>query len=259
MTERGKLVRAEVLRRVEALGNKVNLLVFRYLWPLNADDKDDAWSGLVACCWRAKGNLLIPWRTVTDRIGATEEVICDELRRRLVLHKKCEKRIIAQLALENGFRWTARLVRNALADHIRSLCRGRWRRGRPSKPSTPHVPDDGAFLRTLLQIQRERFVAALGEQWWGLLVVLAVGVPLSATRRGWKSEATRLIASHRGVSQQQARSDKRTILRLAEGEPGVVDAVREILAGTFVSREKSANRSISRGQTQAQASPACLP
>ena len=236
------LMRAEVLRRVEAVGNRVNLLVFRYLWPLNADDKDDAWSGLVACCWRARGNLLIPWWTVADRIGATEEVICDELRQELALHKNSEKRIIAQLALENGFRWTARLVRNALADHIRSLCRGRRRRGRPSEPHVRRT-DDGAFLRTLLQIQRERFVAALGEQWWGVLVVVAGSVPLGETRRGWKSGATRLIADHRSVSEQQARSDKRAMLRRAEGEP-IESAVREILAGTFVSREKSANRGI---------------
>lgn len=249
-----KVVRAEVLRRVEALGNKVNLLVFRYLWPKNAKDKDDAWDGLVACCWRAKGNLLIPWRRDRDRIAATEEVICDELQRQLALHKKSEKRIIAGHALDNGFRWIARLVRNALADHIRSLCRGRRRRGRPAKPRV--LPQDGrAFLQTLLRVQRARFVAALGEQWWDILVVLVDTVPLSETRRGWKSAVTRLIATHRGVSQQQARSDKRTMLLLADGEPVIEGAVREILAGAFVSRGKSANRSLNGGQTQAKPHP----
>jgi len=66
-------------------------------------------------------------------------------------------------------------------------------------------------------------------------------LPLGATRRAWKREATRLIAG-RGVSQQQARSDKRTMLRLAEGEPVVEGAVQEILSGAFVSRGNSANR-----------------
>lgn len=251
--KRGKLVRTEVLRRVEALSNTVNLLVFRYLWPLNAKDKDDAWDGLVGCCWRAKGNLFVPWHCGT--IVNTKDCIEEELRGRLALYEKLGKQEVAQHALNNEFKWTARWVRNALADYVRSTYRGRRRRGRPSKPHVRQT-DDGAFLRTLLQIQRERFVAALGEQWWVILVVLAANVPLSETRRGWKSVATRLIAAHRGVSQQQARADKRTMLRLAEGEPVIEGAVRELLAGAFVSRGKSANGFIYEGETQAEAPPA---
>ncbi len=194
----------------------------------------------MACCWRAKGNIFLPWRGDTT----TEGFIGDELRRLLARHKRLDKQAIAHLALGSEFKWTARLVRNALADHVRLIYRGRTRRGRPSKPRVP--PEDGrAFLQTLLRVQRERFVAALGEQWWCLLALLVNAVPLGGTKRKWKSEGTRLIAAHRGVSQQQARSDKRTMLRLAEGEPVVDDAVQEILCGAFVSREKSANRYIS--------------
>jgi hypothetical protein len=242
--------RPEVLHRVEAVGNKVNLLVFRYLWPLNAKDKEDAWDGLVGCCWRAKGNLFVPWRYATA--VNTKTCIEEELEARLTSYKNLSKQTIAQRALDNEYRWTARWVRNALADHIRTTYRGRRRRGRPSKP---HVrqPDDRAFLQNLLQIQRERFVAALGEQRWGLLVVLAGSIPLAATRRGWNGAATRLIAEHRHVSQQQARSDKRTMFLLAEGEPVVESAVREILSGTFVSREKSTNRFIPVIEAQASA------
>jgi hypothetical protein len=245
-----KLVRVEVLRRVAALGNKVNLLVFRYLWPLNATDRDDAWEGLVGCCWRAKGNLFVPCRYGTA--ANTRACIEHELDSRLESYKKLDTHSIAQRALANEFRWTARAVRNDLADSIRLTYRGRRRRGRPSK-SRVRQTDDHAFLQNLLQIQRERFVAALGEEFWGLLVALAGHFPLSATRRGWKSAVTRLIAANRGVSQQQARSDKRTMLRMAEGEPMIEDAVHEILSGTFVSRDKSANRFIYEEQKQAQA------
>jgi hypothetical protein len=236
---RGKVVRAEVLRRVVALRNTVNLLAFRYLWPLNATDKDDAWSGLVACCWRAKGNLFL-WEH-GDRLGTTQKFIEDALRARLSSYRKLDKQVIARIALNAEFRWTARLVRNALADHVRKMLRGRTRRGRPSKPRV--APGDArTFLQTLLQVQRERFVAALGDQWCCLLSVLAGAVPLGATKRQWKSAVTRLIATHRGVSQQQARADKRTMLSLAEGEPVIEGAVQEILCGAFVSRENSPNR-----------------
>lgn len=182
----------------------------------------------------------------------TKAWIEDELDTRLTSYKKLGRQAITQRALDNGFKWTARAVRNALADHVRSLYRGLGQRGRPSKPRVRKT-DDGEFLRTLMQVQRERFVAALGEELWRLLVVLADSVPLAATRRGWKSAATRIIATHRGVSHQQARSDKRTIVSLAEGEPQIEAAVHAILSGAFVSRDKSANRFMVNSNTQAQA------
>lgn len=231
-------VRAEILRRVEALGNKVNLLVFRFLWPLDEADRDDALEGLTACCWRAKGNLLIPRRI--DGRKTTEQVLCESLEKRLAVHKKSGMRIIAQLALDGAFRWTARLVRNDLADYMRILFRGQRRRGRPSIPRATQQDNKG-FLETLLQVQRARFVAALGEKWYRLLTSLASNFPLGANRRAWKREATRLIVAARGVSEQQARSDKKRMLYLADGEP-IEEAVREILSGPFVSQENSTNR-----------------
>jgi len=232
-------VRAEILRRVEALGNTVNLLVFRFLWPLDKADKDDAWEGLAACCWRAKGNLLIPRRM--DGRKTTEQAIWDSLAQRLALHRKSGKRIIAQLALGNGFRWTARLVRNDLADYMRALFRGQRRRGRPPIPPAPQ-PDNSSFLKALLLANRARFLSTIGEKWLEILTMLANAMPLGSNRRAWKSEATRLIAAKRDVSRQQARSDKKRMLYLAGGEPVIEDTVNEILSGPFVSRENSANR-----------------
>src|SRR5258708_5288577 len=91
-------VRAEILRRVQRLGNVANTLAFRFLWPVDIPDRDDARDGLAGCCWKAKGNLLIP-RFHFDGRMMTEDVLAGALDRRLAVHKKSGKRTTARLAL----------------------------------------------------------------------------------------------------------------------------------------------------------------
>ena len=233
-------VEQAIRNRIEKRGNLVNFLVYRALCPRDDSDRRDAIDGLRAICWKAKGNLFVPatnlrpsypdivvespsgtyfeytdWDTVKS---ATKEFLAAELHQQLEPFRKFSRTKIAALALEGRFRFSVKQVINALVDFIRQqkskkrtkamekerLEKAEYRR----IEGQPESPQYMTLLIKSFNNNREHLINHLGERGFETLKILAGAYPFSG-----KGDVTEAIAKARRISVQQARADKRTLLR----------------------------------------------
>ena len=207
---------AEVRRRVEAIGNRVNFLVFRNL----VDGDHDAFDGLCACCWRARGDLYVLVSGL-NRFDATQLFIWDEVRRLLREYRRLGREEIQRRALAGEFRHAARIIRNRIRDHIRKTYRQfRAEREPEPEPTLQEMKLVAAHLKDRLKTFRD----ALGWRNYATLWIVVHAWPFGRTRRERKGKIVAAIAERRKVSLQQARADKRALLCAVEdsSNPNVI-------------------------------------
>jgi len=202
---------ATVLAAVKAFGNKVNTLAFRYLWPTDAADEDDAWEGLLGCCWRAKGNLYIMPAENGSVLIETRGFIEDELADYLSRFKRMAKRKIATMALADEFRYVARTIRNRMADHVRKVYRAAKVKPEPAAPLEPTKHEQQLALANI-QAAGDRIADELGRGPYEALCAVVAAWPVSQSLRERKGTVTRAIMSARGVSRRQAIKDRANLL-----------------------------------------------
>jgi hypothetical protein len=115
------------------------LLAFRFLHPADEQDRENAFDGLVALCWKAKGNLYIPAR-VWERLpsiaragedspgevryggtlyACTREFIEDFVLEYLERYHGASEEQILDAALANKFRYIGRRLYSRMIDEIR--------------------------------------------------------------------------------------------------------------------------------------------
>jgi len=261
--------RPSILAAVKALGNKVNTLAFRYLWPADREDQDDAWAGLLGCCWRAKRNLyILPPPGVHSLLAAkTRSFIEDKLENHLSRFKRMGRSKIAAMALAGEFRYVARVVRNHMVDHIRKVYRARVK-PEPTAPFEPTKQEQQLVLASLREAG-DRIANELGRGPYEALCAVVTAWPVSRSLRERKGKVTRAIMSARGVSRRQATEDRANLLyMIAESHDPFLIVLRtsawfryvfNLVPGPrFHFAEKSANRFISeeqRNDQTAQPSP----
>jgi len=221
---------AELRQRVEAVGNRVNLLVFRCLTcPAHREDYTDAFDGLCACCWLAKRNMHIG-----GNVAETRVFIDKELSRLLRKYRRLGREEIERRALAGEFRHAARIVRNRMRDQIRKTYRELRAREKPepSPPSLEPTRQEMQLAAAHVSGHKELFREALGWRNYVTLWIAAHIWPLARTRRERKSQIVSAIAARREVSPQQARADKRDLLRAVE-ESANPDVIALRSAGWF--------------------------
>jgi hypothetical protein len=209
---------AEVRHRVSKLGDKVNFLMFRYLCPQEVEDREDAWEGLVACCWKAKGNCYALPQYAEGFHAATHNFLEAALGKITAGYRRQSYKRIADLALDGKLRWAARTVRNMLVDQIRKTCaRNRCAEASEEKIDQSIIPQYAKFLAKKIEREKVALVAAIGERAFVTLAIIADGYPFGRTRRERKGNMVRAITSARGVSVRQARRDVQALLEAVDG------------------------------------------
>jgi hypothetical protein len=212
--------------RVEAVGNTVNNLAFRWLWSRGADH--DAFDGLIACCWRAKRNLYAVAESNEGVVEATRSFITRRLNAYLRKCSKFGRRKVLEMALAGKFRYVARQIRNQLRDHVRETYRQK-RSAQEPEPSIPPGPTEYDMRRVaeVIQSRQKQIVAALGDRRHRALVAAVNVWPVGRTRRERKGRITQAIAGARNVSLQQARADRKSlILAIADSSDPLVITFR---------------------------------
>lgn len=204
--------RASVLVSVKAFGNTVNLLAFRYLWPADDADADDAWCGLVGCCWRAKGSLFVvpPEDRNTSILVETQDFIHENLLNELAPYKRMTQKKIAEIAVVGKFKYIARTIRNRMVDRVRKVYRSASK-PEPVAPFEPTVHDQLALLVSL-RAEQDRIANELGRGSCEALIAVATAWPVSRSLRQRKGKVTSAISVARGVSHRQARKDRAKLL-----------------------------------------------
>jgi hypothetical protein len=209
--------RPGVLAAVTALRNTVNTLAFRYLWPAGREDQDDAWTGLLGCCWRAKGNLYVASEDGRSVLLATRGFIEDELAEYLSRYKRLTRTKIADMALVGEFRYVARTIRNRMADQVRKVYRDKAAAQTPGPVPYEPSPHEQPAILVNLRAAEGRAVEQLGRGPYEALVAVAKAWPVAKTRRERKSRVTAAIMAARAVSHQQATKDRSNMLyRIAQ-------------------------------------------
>ncbi len=209
---------SRTFQKVEEIGNKVNLATYSYLRARKLEDRDHAYYDLVGCCWVACRPLYPPVDDKkTSRTDRTNTFIERELHTILAAYEELAAKEIDQLALNNGLRWVARQVHNKLIDAIRRWTaeRGRQRR-KKALGEPPITPAAAKKLATGFERDRFRLVKRLGDRNFDTLLILALSYPFGETKRARKGATVNAIAQARGVSLQQARSDRRHLLSATE-------------------------------------------
>jgi hypothetical protein len=227
-------------RKVEAIGNMVNLAAYRYLRTRNQQEKEDAFDGLVGCCWVACRPLYAPTDDLkTPRTERTLTFIEKELRTILNGYAEVPTSEVDQLALNNQLRWVARRVLCKLIDAIRRY-KAKQRRQERKKTSSqePMTHASARRLAAWFKTNEARLAKLIGERNFETLMTLATSYPFGETKRARKSAMVRAIAQQRQVSLQQARSDRRHLLSAVEnaGDYRLMDQVEGILGNGFLIR-----------------------
>jgi hypothetical protein len=115
-------VLAEIERRIQS--NTATSLAVRYLLSTSEEDKADAFDGLVALCWKAKGNLFIG-RTPSELAQGmtahecTREFIVNFVLEYLKAHVGKPQPAIYAAALTDKFQYIGAACRNGMIDAIR--------------------------------------------------------------------------------------------------------------------------------------------
>lgn len=245
----------EIRQRVRKIQS--TRLAAQYLLARDDMRKLDAFSGLMAVAWRAKGNLfvvpddqghLMVGHGPTERSNtfwATREFIQEKILELLAPHYAKDAKSVLRAALSDEFRYIPRLVRLRLIDRVRRHMRCRqpgvilslnfaFEDGEGKTEFGDYIPFDlglhGSTLDTSGKVRdhdlenfpqflvrnERRLRTLLGEAKHQTLeaIVLAHYDGPERTRRGRKGKTTRAIAHHRGISEQQARADKRKLLKV---------------------------------------------
>jgi len=230
---------SDAFQKVEDLGNKVNSAVYKYLRAPEREDRDFAYDELVGCCWVACLTLYAPADgSKTSRTDRTRAFIEKELHTILAGYKQVAADEIDQLALNKKLRWVARQVRNKLIDAVRRFTAERKRQERKAAAllQAPITPAAARRLATGFKADSPRLVQILGRRNFETLLILASSYPFGETKRARKSAMVRAIARSRGVSLQQARSDRRHLLSAIENANDYVlaERVEQILGKGFL-------------------------
>lgn len=232
--------------------NVATTLAFRYLHPADEHDRENAFDGLVALCWKARGNLcLLPtwseqaqgktWLTCTHEF--VEDFVLDYFER---YQGQTEEQILAA-ALNDRFRYLGRRLWSRLRDEIgrRTALKNRepWRESLANAKHVSVEPDyqemyhsKGSNPLEFVKARETSLKDSLGEKNYEVLIAAAETYPqaFEGTDQQSKSALTRAIQRRRSVSEQQARADKRDLtLKVSEemrrGNPALND-VHELLA-----------------------------
>ena len=203
------------LRRIEEVGNIVNTLTFDCLQNMQHVGGSGSFAGLVGCCWRAKGNLWIDPTFAGESVNnSTRSFIESTLKNilgELATHGNQE---IVRRALAGELRWTARAVRNQMADKIRKIYSARRRAKREQVRRDASVRPtrvEMALIAENIASKQNAFVPALGERAIATLLTIVRIWPFEETKRARKAQITSALTL-RGVSPQQARADRRSLL-----------------------------------------------
>jgi hypothetical protein len=232
------LARAAVKHRVDKLGNRVNELVLKILWPNDWQAQQDAYDALFWCCHKALGPLfyremrspLIP--LISDIDYGTSVFISTALEKFISEHKKLSPEEIAALALKKHLGFIAKAVRCKLIDHLRHVY-SRDRRIATKDAGRIDALADAAILRATVKGLSKRLAGELGDGPFETLRVLVEGYPLGKTKREWKGNSTRTIARAFHISLKQARKKKRALLDAAESSGSLIQMlVRQALNDT---------------------------
>ena len=206
--------------------NKVNSLLRCYLIGAVAG-RDDALDGLIACCWKAKGNLYAIPQDEKGFFGATREFIIDALDDVLRVSPKLGKTKIAEKADAGGFQYVARQVRNRLRDHVRETYR--QNRAKKSQPPVSRAPTKQEITQAsqTIRSQGKEIVTALVPDNNYTLVAAVSTWPVGSTKRKRNAEVTAAIAEKLGIAPREARNRKRRLIQgLADSPDPVAVALR---------------------------------
>jgi hypothetical protein len=190
--------------------NKVNELVRRYLIGARAD-RDEAFDGLVGCCWIAKKNMYAIAQGEEGVFSATQNFIQTTLEEILEEYEKLPAKKVAEMADAGKFRWVARQVRNRLRDHVRETYK-QLRVSPAPKPSLEPTSYDFKLAAEKIRAHRPKIVFALGQKLFDTLLAAVDNPRAGANRRERKGHLTRVIAKSQRISFQQARWRKRMLL-----------------------------------------------
>lgn len=237
----------EIERRIT--GVKSTALVFRFLCPRNTEDAKDAFDGLVAVCFRAKGNLFVV-DPPDNLYWATKKFIILQMMAFLEPYTSKQPTDILRAALEGKFQHIPRFIKLRIIDEVRRHS-SRQRKTRGLKfasldyvigesdgievTSGDLIPHDvNQFGSSLGASQPESlwktldfvidnefaFRPKFGDSWQTLLCLSDAEREEGETWQDWKGRVTKLISEGRGINPRQARKRKdelrNTLRRLAK-------------------------------------------
>jgi hypothetical protein len=183
----------------------------------------------------------------TPRSDRTRAFIERELHTLLKPYEEHSHKELDQLALNNELRWIARQVRNRLIDAIRRHTANERKQKRKMALQQPITPATARKLAEGFQKDESRLVKLLGNRNFHTLLILAFAYPFGNHKRARKREMVDAIAQKRGVSLQQARSDRRHLLSAIENANDYVLAqrVEQILGKGFLQMGQCATTFVS--------------
>ncbi len=210
--------------------NVATTLAFRFLRPADDRDREDAFDGLVALCLKARRNLCIlpTWSEEAQGktwFGRTHEFIEDFVLAFFNRYKGQTEEQILLAALNNKFRYIGHKLQGAMVDEIRRRTALKnqepWHAKLDSASEVSAALDyqgmQSSNVRTPLEFLKKReasLTEALGTRHYEVMTAAAESFPqaFTGTDQESKSALTRAIQRRRGVSEQQARADKRELL-----------------------------------------------
>jgi hypothetical protein len=184
----------EIWRRLSEV--KTTLLAFRFLLPLSADDREDAWRGLMGCSFKAVGTLYAPAGSKEERRWATAQVIEDVLKKFFAPYSSVEPNVVLAAALAGKFRHIGTHVQHRLIDYIRhyKAIERKWKRREERRTwQTTFAQRDGkqelAYHPSLPQLfeifllKEKRYKPLLGAKNWETLLLLKEAAGQSAKHK----------------------------------------------------------------------------
>src|SRR6266481_5683446 len=104
--------------------NVATTLAFRFLHPADDRDRDNAFDGLVALCWKARGNLCIfpTWSEKAQGqtvLTSTHEFIEDFVFNYFARYQGQTQQTVLSAALQDKFRYIGHKLQGAMVDEIR--------------------------------------------------------------------------------------------------------------------------------------------
>jgi hypothetical protein len=236
--DRQREARAEIYKRIES--NAATRLAVRYL----SGDREEAFDGLVALCWKAKGNLYIQptinYGTWKERIHqCTHDFIEEFVLEHLHPYVGLGEQEILRAGLEDKFRNLGRRLQSRMIDAVRrQTTRKQYEpelhelspkdeeaclvgiHGHSCELASRSESSSSNSFFEFLKPRLKRLKQTLGEVGCEVLQCCLEIYPeaYSGTTKQRESALTRAIQQRRNVSAQQARSDKRQFRRVVRRE-----------------------------------------
>ncbi|HVB56995.1 MAG TPA: hypothetical protein VNE63_11260 [Candidatus Acidoferrales bacterium] len=230
--------KAEIHRRIKS--NLATHLAVRYL----TGERDDAFDGLVALCWKAKGNLYVPPMVSEEAHEnsihqCTREFIEDFVLQYFDPYTGRDESEILKAALADKFRYIGRRLHSRMIDVIRKRTASKNKEletvrlddvdedslaagidGKWYGSEARLEPSNSNMYFEFLEPRRERLSNTLGKLGCEVLHCCFEIYPdgYLGTPRQCESALTRAIQRHRRVSEQQARNDKRQFREAVRSE-----------------------------------------